>query len=49
MDATTGRSGAATLTDRALDAAAPVGPLLAQITDPVAAATADGADDQGGV
>jgi hypothetical protein len=37
---------AATLTDRAIDDAAQVGPLLDQITEPVASLTGDGAYDR---
>jgi hypothetical protein len=46
MDATTGRIVAATLTDRAVDDASQVGPLLDQVTSPVAAVTGDGAYDR---
>jgi hypothetical protein len=49
MDATTGRIVAATLTDRAVDDAAQVGPLLDQVADPVASLTGDGAYDRSGV
>ena len=46
VDARTGRIVAATLTDRDVDDAAQVGPLLDQVAEPVAAVTADGAYDQ---
>jgi hypothetical protein len=46
MDATTGRIVAAILTDRAVDDASQVGPLLDQIADPVDAVMADGAYDR---
>ena len=46
VDATTGRIVAATLTDRDVDDAAEVGPLLDQVTDPVASFTGDGAYDR---
>jgi hypothetical protein len=49
MDATTGRIAAATLTDRAVDDAAQVGPLLDPVADPVASLTGDGACDRSGV
>ena len=49
MDATTGRIVAATLADRAVDAAAQVGRLLDQVTDPVAAFLGDGAYDRNSV
>ena len=49
MDAVSGRIVAATLTDRTVDDAAQVGPLLDQITEPVAALTGDGAYDRTGV
>jgi hypothetical protein len=43
MDATSGRIVAATLTDRGVDDAAQVGPLLDQVGRPVASLTGDGA------
>src|SRR3954464_9665318 len=46
VDADTGRIVAATLTDGDEDDAAQVGPLLAQVAEPVASVTADGAFDQ---
>src|SRR5512134_1069825 len=46
MDVTTGQIVAATLTDRAVDDAAQVGPLLDQVADPIAAVTGDGAYDR---
>ena len=46
IDAQSGRIVAATLTDRDIDDAAQVGPLLDQITGPVAALTGDGAYDR---
>ena len=49
VDAETGRIMAATLTDRDVDDAAQVGPLLDQVEDPVASVTGDGAYDQGSV
>src|SRR5690348_3746472 len=49
LDATSGRIVAATLTDRAVDDAAQVGPLLDQVADPVAALLGDGAYDRTGV
>ena len=49
MDASTGRIVAATLTDRAVDDAAQVGPLLDQMADPVTAFSGDGAYDRNGV
>ncbi len=49
MDAGTGRIVAATLTDRDGDDAGQVGPLLGQVTDPVASLTGDGAYDRTGV
>ncbi|WP_247876435.1 IS5 family transposase [Azospirillum brasilense] len=49
MDAASGRIVAATLTDRAVDDAAQVGPLLDQVADPVAALLGDGAYDRNGV
>ncbi|MGY0790297.1 IS5 family transposase [Azospirillum argentinense] len=49
IDAQSGRIVAATLTDRAVDDAAQVGPLLDQIAGPVAALTGDGAYDCNGV
>jgi len=41
MDAVSGRIVAATLTDRGVDDATQVGPLLEQIADPVASLTGD--------
>jgi Transposase DDE domain len=49
LDATSGRIVAATLTDRAVDEAAQLGPLLDQVADPVAALLGDGAYDRAGV
>ena len=49
MDAASGRIVAATLTDRGVDDATQVGPLLDQVADPVASLTGDGAYDQNGV
>src|SRR3712207_2970919 len=49
VDADTGQIVAATLTDREVDDAAQVGPLLGQITGPVAVLTGDGAYDRSGV
>lgn len=49
MDAASGRIVAAILTDRAIDDAAQVGPLLDQVADPVAALLGDGAYDRTGV
>ena len=49
MDATSDRIVAATLTDRGVDDATQVGPLLDQIADPVASLTGDGAFDRNGV
>ena len=46
VDAATGRIVAATLTDRDVDDAAEVGPLLGQVTAPVASLTGDGAYDR---
>ena len=46
VDAQSGRVATATLTDRDVDDAAQVGPLLDQVTDPVAALTSDGAYDR---
>ena len=46
MDACSGRIVAATLTDRGVDDASQVGPLLVQITEPVASLTGDGAYDR---
>ena len=46
VDADTGRIVAATLTTSDVDDASQVGPLLDQVTDPVASFTADGAYDQ---
>ena len=43
MDAASGRIVATTLTDRGVDDAAQVGPLLDQVADPVASLTGDGA------
>lgn len=49
VDAASGRVVAATLTDRAIDDAAQVGPLLDQVPGPVAALTGDSAYDCSGV
>ena len=49
MDAGSGRIVAATLTDRGVDDASQVGPLLDQISEPVASVTGDGAYDRTGV
>ena len=49
MDAGSGRIVAATLTDRGVDDASQVGPLLDQISAPVASLTGDGAYDRSGV
>jgi len=49
MDADTGRIVAATLTASDVDDSSRVGPLLDQVSDPVACFTADGAYDQDGV
>ena len=49
MDAASGRIVAATLTDRGVDDATQVGPLLDQIADPVIALTGDGAYDRSSV
>ena len=49
VDAESGRIVAATLTDRDVDDAAQVGPLLDQIDEPVVALTGDGAYDRTGV
>ena len=49
VDADTGRIVAATLTDRDVDDASQVGPLLGQVTGSVASFTGDGAYDQEGV
>jgi hypothetical protein len=49
MDAVSGRIVAATLTDRGVDDATQVGPLLDQIADPVVALTGDGAYDRSSV
>jgi transposase len=49
VDAQSGQIVAATLTDRAIDDAAQVGPLLDQVTGPVATFSADGAYDRTGV
>ncbi len=49
MDADTGQILAATLTTSDVDDASQVGPLLDQITGPLASFTADGAYDQEGV
>ena len=49
VDARTGRIVAATLTDRDVDDASQVGPLLDQVEGSVASFTADGAYDQEGV
>ena len=45
VDADTGRIVAATLTDRDVDDASQVGPLLDQVTGSVASCTGDGAYD----
>jgi len=49
LDADTGQIVAATLTTKDVDDGAEVGPLLDQVTGPVASFTADGAYDQEGV
>ena len=49
MDAGSGRIVAPTLTERGVDDASQVGPLLDQITGPVASLTGDGAYDRSGV
>lgn len=49
MDAASGRIVAATLTERGVDDAAQVGPLLDQVADPVASLTGDGAFDRSSV
>ena len=49
VDADTGRIVAATLTDRDVDDASQVGPLLGQVAGSVASFTGDGAYDQEGV
>ncbi|MDQ2762845.1 MAG: IS5 family transposase [Pseudomonadota bacterium] len=49
LDAETGQIVAAALTDRDVDDAAQVGPLLDHVAGPVASFTADGAYDQGSV
>ena len=49
MDAASGRIVAATLTDRGVDDAIQVGPLLDQVADPVASLTGDGAFDRSSV
>ncbi|PWC97045.1 transposase, partial [Azospirillum sp. TSO5] len=49
MDAGSGRIVAATLTDRGVDDASQVGPLLDQISEPVAIVIGDGAYDRTGV
>ncbi len=49
MDAASGRIVAATLTDRAVDDAAQVGPLPDQVADPMAVLTGDGAFDRSSV
>jgi len=49
LDADTGQIVAATLTNKERDDGAEVGPLLDQVTGPVASFTADGAYDQEGV
>jgi len=49
LDADTGQIAAATLTNKERDDGAEVGPLLDQMTGPVASFTADGAYDQEGV
>jgi len=46
LDADTGQIAAATLTRKERDDGAEVGPLLDQVTGPVASFTADGAYDQ---
>lgn len=46
MDVSTGRIVAATLTDREVDDASQVGPLLDQVADPVASVMGDGAYDR---
>ena len=49
LDAVSGRIVAATLTDRAVDDATQVGPLLDQVAGPVASLTGDGAYDRSSV
>ena len=49
VDARTGRIVAAALTDREVDDASQIGPLLDRVDGPVASVTADGAYDQGSV
>ena len=49
VDAVSGQIVAATLTDRAIDDAAQLGPLLDQVPGPVAALTGDGAYDRSAV
>ena len=49
MEAASGRIVAATLTDRGVDDATQVGPLLDQVADPVASLTGDGAFDRSSV
>lgn len=49
MDAASGRIVAATLTDRGVDDASQVGPLLDQVSSPVASLTGDGAFDRSSV
>jgi hypothetical protein len=49
VDADTGRIVASSLTASDVDDASQVGPLLDQVTDPIASFTADGAYDQDGV
>ncbi|XKH38719.1 IS5 family transposase [Azospirillum doebereinerae] len=49
LDAASGRIVAATLTDRGVDDASQVAPLLDQISQPVASVTGDGAYDRTGV
>ena len=49
MDADTGQIVASALTSNDVDDASQVGPLLDQVTGPVAAVTGDGAYDQAGV
>jgi len=49
VDADTGQIAAAALTSKEMDDAAQMGPLLDQVTDPLASVTADGAYDQDGV
>ncbi|MCW2239023.1 hypothetical protein M2351_003653 [Azospirillum canadense] len=49
LDVGSGRVVAATLTDRGVDDASQVGPLLDQVSEPVASVTGDGAYDRSGV